>query len=257
MDIATLKSIVQQTLVEQSEGEKVVEGEVLGIWYVGEQTIDYRNLFRQANLVNPREIPELFNAYAESRRKGSQVEALARSPNFSLPRLFPRIVGPSETSIQSSTGRVRVPFIGHLAVEIAVVCGDFSIALFEDDLKALDKSTTEVYSLALANFKQHTQQLLIRKSTGRWTRDVLSFKRADGYESSQILLPWVQKTLMNQRGPEVLVGIPAFDRMVACAADDRHLETYLRRYSRAAYAKLPNPITDQLLLVSERGLELV
>ena len=257
MDIATLKSIVQRTLVEQSKGEKVVEGEALGIWYVGERTIDYRNLFRKASLLNPREIPELFNAYAESRRRGRQVEALARSPNFALPRLFPRIVGPSETNIQSSAGRVRIPFIGQLAVEIVVECGDFSLSLFEDDLKALDKSANEIYGLALDNFKERTQQLAIRKSTGRWTRDVLWFERKDGYESSQILLPMVQKILMHRCGPEVLVGIPALNRMVACAADDSHLETYLRRYSRSAYAKLPNPITDQLLLVSERGLELV
>lgn len=257
MDIASLKSIVQRTLVEQSKGEKVVEGEALGIWYVGEQTIDYRNLFRQANLLNPREISELLNDHSENQRRGRQVATLSSSPNFALPRLFPRIVGPSETSIQSSDDRVRVPFVGQLSVEIAVECGDFSLSLYEEDLRALNKTTDEVYGLALENFRQRTKQLVTRKSTGRWTRDVLSFKREDGYESSQILLPSVRGALMDRCGSEVLVGIPALDRLVACAADDKHLETYLRRYSRIAYARLPNPITERLLLVSERGLELV
>lgn len=160
-----------------------------------------------------------------------------------LPRLFPRLLGPS---FQSDTAVHAVPFRGALRVALIarfddrarfVVTGDLARWAVDPDallLRALDN-----LALASAKARVHVEAPL------------LSFRTGDGLDSARLLLPGLHETLAGELGARFLAAVPHRD--VLWLASSEHVAA-LEARALDDHARAPHRISPELYAVTAEGV---
>ncbi len=114
----------------------------------------------------------------------------------------------------------------------------------------------ELLEIAIHNLEQRSAEYEPEDSI-LGTQDhprMLMLTAPDAYNSVQILSPEFQKKLRKTFGPQVIVGIPNHDSLLAVAEHQETLISHVQLLVDSDYQNHQHPLTKRLLLVSADGV---
>lgn len=152
--------------------------------------------------------------------------------------------------------RVRIPWVGGLAVGYVVDEDDSYRYIHQRMLDQWNLSVDEVHDLAIGNLRQYAIDHPLEVTMVGSDSDprMLMPVRPDAYNCSRILDPGFHGRLRDLFGPELIVGVPNRDFFVAVTMKDRELIEQVRVRVNEDHATMHHPLTRRLLVVSADGV---
>jgi len=152
--------------------------------------------------------------------------------------------------------RVRMPWVGGLAVGYVVDEDDSYRYVQQRMLEHWDLSVDEIHDLAIDNLKQYAidHPLEVTMVGSEEDPRMLMPVKPDAYNCSRILDPGFHGRLRDLFGPELIVGVPNRDFFVAVTMRDRDLIEQVRVRVNEDHATMHHPLTRRLLVVSADGV---
>ena len=114
-------------------------------------------------------------------------------------------------------------------------------------------SLDALHERALANLVACSQELTMEggKAEGY---TMLAFAKPEAFNAMRILLPDLHHKLREYLGPTFYVAIPNRTFLLAFATDQTEILTRVRQQIRTDYARLPNPVSPRLFLMTADGV---
>jgi hypothetical protein len=152
--------------------------------------------------------------------------------------------------------RVRMPWVGGLAVGYVVDEDDSYRYVQQRMLEQWDLSVDEIHDLAIDNLRQYAidHPLEVTMVGSDTDPRMLMPVKPDAYNCSRILDPGFHGRLRDLFGPELIVGVPNRDFFVAVTMKDRDLIEQVRVRVNEDHATMHHPLTRRLLVVSADGV---
>jgi hypothetical protein len=168
-----------------------------------------------------------------------------------LPMLYPEDVW--RRSFPNFVGET---WVGELMI-LYVVDEQHAYWYIRDDM--LDRwgvTRDELHDIALANLDAYFDRLgmnYIMAGDDEGPR-LLMPKRPDAYNSSRILSRRFCALLRGELGPELAIGIPSRDFLVAVSIETQETIDQIRRKVLDDYSRMDHPLSPHLLLISADGV---
>lgn len=154
---------------------------------------------------------------------------------------------------------VRQPVIDSLAVGYMVEEESTLRWVTQQDLDVSGVTVAELHPYALRNLERSCNMLVIETLPPQPDGDdrVLRFTTHDGFDATRMLLPSFYQRFAPRFGDEdLLVGIPTRDTLIMVAALDHSHANLLSWRAGSEYTQHAYPLYDNLLRITENGLEL-
>lgn len=169
-------------------------------------------------------------------------------------RVMPMLVHQPLTQGGMDTSVVSQPLVANLHVAY-VIDSDRSMSYIAPAmLSRWGVDLDALHAQAIENLVKRSDQLAAHAAgdeSGAIT--LILFQTMDGYDATRLLLPTLHDRLREHLGSPFLAGVPNRD-ILLCFRNDPETVGRLRSQISEDYRKMPNNITDELVLVTADGI---
>ena len=223
---------------------------------LGESSINLYNFYR-SYVNDPRKfeeivLPALTTVVQVQEWGKDQTEPpLDRVRERIMPMLYPEAV--YRESFPNFSG---MPWVAGLMILYVVDESQSYWYIREDMLQQWGIEQHDLHRMALENLDDYFEKnamefTLVGEEDGQ---RLLMPNRADSYNSARILSESFHQTLQELLGPEVAVGLPNRDFLIAASLDSQETIDQIRHKVAEDYAQMDHPLCERLLLVSSDGV---
>lgn len=165
-----------------------------------------------------------------------------------LPMLLP------ETSLEPDLEiLVNQPLVAGLRVAYTVDSDKTFSYISQPALERWEMSIDELHELALTNLVSRSEAINAHAANDDTGIYLILFQTQDGYDASRLLLPTLHDRLREHLGSPFSAGIPNRD-ILLCFRNDDDTVGKLREQIEKDFQRMPNQVTDKLLLITPDGI---
>jgi uncharacterized protein YtpQ (UPF0354 family) len=243
---------VMDVVREKFPAAKVARAEQPFSLRINGQVASLENIFRSA-ILQPNQTNQFIQEWMLEIVRASEGQPdLDASFEELSERIMPMVL--REQAGGESSSVATQPLVAGLVVGYAVDNARSMWYISQPTLKRWNKSIDELHETALNNLVSRSQAIAAHAAQEPEGQiNLILFQTMDGFDASRLLLPTLHDRLREHLGSPFAAGVPNRD-ILLCFRDDEPTVDRLREQIATDYLKMPHPVTDRLLLITQDGI---
>jgi Protein of unknown function (DUF1444) len=149
---------------------------------------------------------------------------------------------------------VSQPLVEGLTVAYAIDSDRTISYLPKEQFESWNMSLDELHDAALTNLVDRSQTMVAQAAQDEQGKtNLILFQTGDGYDASRLLLPMLHDRLREHLDSPFAAAIPTRN-VLLCFRNDESTVSHLEDQIIEGYRRMPDQVTDKLLLVTPDGI---
>jgi uncharacterized protein YtpQ (UPF0354 family) len=215
-------------------------------------TVALENIYRVA-LLQPKEMRRAIERWVVELLRAAEGSPDRKGKFDDLKdRLLPIILPSKNTAAPELI--VSQPLVEGLIVAYAIDSDRTISYLPRDQFDSWQMSLDDLHDTALTNLVDRSQTMVAQAAQDEQGQtNLILFQTGDGYDASRLLLPMLHDRLREHLNSPFAAAIPTRN-VLLCFRNDETTVDHLEEQIIEGYRRMPDQVTDQLLLVTPDGI---